>query len=109
LPSGVLNVSVISTTLFSLSLADVPPPPPTHLALYTDDIALLYQSWRPDAISRRLSHSVTTLLKCFTTWSLRLIPTELKPFCFPSAPPAPSRTLLMSMIPLCSGPRQSAI
>jgi hypothetical protein len=33
---------------------------------------VLSQSWRPDTTNRRLSHAVTTLLKYFTTWKLRL-------------------------------------
>ena len=40
--------------------------------LYSGDTALLSQSWRPDTVSRRPSKAVTTLLKFFTTWELRL-------------------------------------
>ena len=92
LPSGVPHGSVISTTLFSLSLADMPPPPPTHLALYTDDTVLLYQSWRSDTLSRRLSHSVTTLLKCFTTWTLRLNTHKIETILFSKRPPPPGHS-----------------
>jgi len=53
-------------------LFDMPCPPYTHLALYADDTVLLSQSWRPNIISRTFSHAVTTLLKYFTKWKLRL-------------------------------------
>ena len=64
-PSGLPQGAVLSTTLFSLYLSDVPHPSPTHLAL-------LSQSWRPDTVSCGLSHAVTTLLKYFSTCKLRL-------------------------------------
>jgi hypothetical protein len=71
-PSGLPQRAVLSTTLLSLYLFDMPRPPYTHLTLYAEDTVLLSQSWRPDIISRTLSHAVTTLLKYFTKWKLRL-------------------------------------
>jgi len=79
--------AVISTTLFSLFLAAMPLPPSTNLALYADDTALLSQSWRPDSISRRLTHAVMTLLNCFTTWTLRLNNHKSETILFSKRPP----------------------
>jgi hypothetical protein len=66
-PSGLPQGAVLSITLFSFYLSDMSHPPPTHLAFYAEDAALLSQSWRPDNISCRISHAVTTLLKFFFT------------------------------------------
>ena len=52
IPSGLPQGAVVSTTLLSLYLSDIPRPPHTHLALHADDTALLSQSWPPDTISR---------------------------------------------------------
>jgi hypothetical protein len=70
--SGLPQGAVLSTTLFTLYLPDMPRPPHTHLVLYADDTALLSQSWLSDTISRRLSNALTTLHKYFTKWKLRL-------------------------------------
>jgi hypothetical protein len=53
--------AVLSATLFSLYNADIPP----HA-----DIAIVYQSWRPDTIARRLNSAITLLVRYFTTWKL---------------------------------------
>ena len=79
-----------STTLFSLFLADMPQLTPTLLALYANDTAPLSHTWRPDTVSRRISHEVTTLLKCFTTWTLRLNTHKTETILFSNRPPAPS-------------------
>ena len=71
-PSGFPQGAVPWATLFSLCPSAMPHPPYTHLTLYTDDTALLSQSWQTVAISRRLSHAVTTLLIYSTTWKLWL-------------------------------------
>jgi hypothetical protein len=50
----------------------MPHPPNTQLVLYTDDIAVLTQSWRTDAIARRLTHAITMLHRYFTKWKHRV-------------------------------------
>ena len=89
--SGLPQGAVLSTTLFSLYLSDMPHPSPTPLAL-------LSQSWRPDTVSCRLSHAVTTLFKYFSTCKLRLNTHKTEAFLFSKHRP-PSRTLLISMTP----------
>jgi hypothetical protein len=42
----------------------------------------LSQSWRPDTISHRLSQAVTTLLKYFAKWKLRLNAHKTEPILF---------------------------
>ena len=46
--------------------------PNIHLALFADDIAILAQSWRPDTISRRLSSTISQLLRYFHKWKLQV-------------------------------------
>jgi hypothetical protein len=56
----------------------------------TDDTALLSQSWRPDTLSRRLSNALTTLLKYFLVWKLRLKTNKNLKYCiFKVLSPAP--------------------
>ena len=43
-PAGLPQGAVLSTTLFTLYIADIPHPPDTQLALYADDITILSQS-----------------------------------------------------------------
>jgi len=62
-PSGIPQGTVLSTTLFSLYLSDMPRPPHTHLALDAFDTVLLSQSWWPDTISHRITNAVMTLCK----------------------------------------------
>ena len=62
-PAGLPQGAVLSTTLFTLYIADIPHPPDTQLALYADDIAILSQSWRPETISRRLNSAMSQLLR----------------------------------------------
>ena len=64
-PAGLPQGAVLSTTLFTLYIADIPHPPDTQLALYADDIAILSQSWRPETISRRLNTAMSQLLRYF--------------------------------------------
>jgi len=80
--SGCRSIDIIFPSPFRHAAPSAHPP-----RLYADDTALLSQSWRPDTISRRLSHAVTTLLH----GNLQYIPTELKPNYFPRAvsPPPP--------------------
>jgi hypothetical protein len=42
-PVGLPQGAVLSTTLFTLYIANIPHPPDTQLALYADDIAILSQ------------------------------------------------------------------
>ena len=87
-PKPTPPVVVLSTTptLFSVYLSHIRRPPHTHLVLYADNIALLSQSWRPDTVSPRLSHAVSTLLKYFTTWKLRLNAYKTKTILFSKRP-----------------------
>jgi len=71
-PAGLLQGAVLSTTLFTLYIADIPHPPDTQLALYADDIAILSQSWRPETFTRRLNFTVSQLLKYFNKWKLQV-------------------------------------
>jgi hypothetical protein len=71
IPSGLPQVAVLSTTLFSLYLYDMPRPPHTYYAFYADD-TVLSQSWPPDTISYRLSNAIMTIRKYFTVWKPRL-------------------------------------
>jgi len=64
--------AVLSTTLFTLYIADIPHPPDTQLALYADDIAILSQSWRPETITCRLHSAMSQLFRYFTKWKLRV-------------------------------------
>ena len=61
----------------------------------------LSQSWSPDAISRRLSHAVTTLPKYFTTWKRRSNTHKTETILFSKRRHPPSRTLFKSMT-LCA-------
>ena len=107
-PHGLPQRAVLSTILFSLYLSDMSRPRHTHLSLYSDDSALLSQSWRPDIISDRFSNAMTTLPKYFTTPKLRVNTHKIKSFYFPSAVP-PSGTLFKFRTSLCPGLRPSAI
>jgi len=62
-PAGLPQGAVLSTTLFTLYIAEIPHPPDTQLALHADDIAILSQSWRPDTITRRLNCTLYQLLR----------------------------------------------
>jgi hypothetical protein len=62
-PAGLPQGAVLSTTLFTLYIADIPHPPDTQLAVYADDIAILSQSWRPETISRRLNSAMSQLFR----------------------------------------------
>ena len=69
-PSGLPQDAVLSTTLFTRYIADIPHPPDTQLALYADDIAILSQFWRPETITRRLNSTLSQLLRYFNKWKL---------------------------------------
>ena len=71
-PAGLPQGAVLSTSLFSLYISDIPHPPNSHLALYADDTAILTQSWRTDTIVNRLTQVSPTLLRYFTKWELRI-------------------------------------
>jgi len=71
-PAGLPQGAVLSTTLFTLYIADILHPPDTQLALYADDIAILSQSWRPETITRRLNCTLSQLLRYFNKWKLRV-------------------------------------
>jgi len=70
--AGLPQGAVLSTTLFSLYIVDIPHPPNIKLALYADDIAILSQSWRTDTISRRLNSTIALLLRYFKKWKLQV-------------------------------------
>ena len=57
-PVGLPQGAVLSTTLFSLYIADIPHPPNTQIASYADDTAILTQSWRTDTIVIRLTQAL---------------------------------------------------
>jgi hypothetical protein len=61
-PAGLPQGGVLSTTLFTLYIADIPHTPDIQLALYADDIAILSQSWRPDTIAHGLNSAMSQLL-----------------------------------------------
>ena len=63
--------AVLSTTLFTLYIADIPHPPDTQLALYAD-VAILSQSWRPETITNRLNSAMSQLLRYFNKWKLQV-------------------------------------
>jgi hypothetical protein len=90
-PSVLPQGAVLSTTLFALYISDMPRPPNTQLALYTDDTAILTQSWRTDTIARRLTHAMTILHRYFTKWKLRVNTNKTEAILFtkrrPAAPP----------------------
>jgi hypothetical protein len=71
-PGGLPQGAVLSTTLFTLYIADIPHPPDTQQALYAHDIAILSQSWRPETISRRLNSAMSQILRYFNKWKLRV-------------------------------------
>lgn len=71
-PAGLPQGAVLSTTLFSLYLADIPQLPNIVLAQYADDTGLLTQSWRTDTVANRLSRGIHTLKRYFARWKLRL-------------------------------------
>ena len=71
-PAGLPQGAVLSTTLFSLYISDIPHPPNTQLALYADDTAILIQSWHTDTIAKRLTQASSILLRYFTKWKLRV-------------------------------------
>ena len=71
-PAGLPQGAVLSTSLFSPYISDIPHPPNSHLALYADDTAILTQSWRTDTIVNRLTQASSTLFRYFTKWKLRI-------------------------------------
>jgi hypothetical protein len=71
-PAGLPQGAVLSTTLFTLYIADIPHPPDTQLALYADDIAILSQSWRPETITHRLNSTRSQLLRYCNKRKLRV-------------------------------------
>jgi hypothetical protein len=71
-PAGLPQGAVLSTTLFTLYILDMPHPPNTSLALYADDPAILAQSWRTNTIARRLSYASSLLQHYFNRWKLQV-------------------------------------
>jgi hypothetical protein len=72
LVAGLPQAAVLSPILFILYTADMPRLPHVKLALFSDDTAVFTQSWRPDTISRRLTHAVGRLITYFTRWRLKV-------------------------------------
>jgi hypothetical protein len=71
-PAGLPQGAILSTTLFTLYITDIPHPRNTQLALYADCIAILSQSWRPETITRRLNSTLSQKLRYFNKWKLRV-------------------------------------
>jgi len=69
--AGLPQGAVLSTTLFTLYIADIPHPPDIQLALYAD-IAILAQSWRPDTIAHRLTSAMSQLFRYINKWKLKV-------------------------------------
>jgi hypothetical protein len=63
---------MLSTTLFTLNIADIPHTPDTQLALHADDFAILFQSWRPEIFASRLNSALFQLLRYFNKWKLQV-------------------------------------
>ena len=91
--AGLPQGAVLSTTLFTLYIADIPHPPDTQLALYADDIAILSQSWRPDTITRRLNSTMSQLLRYFNKWKLRVNVSKTELILFTKRRPQDPQTL----------------
>jgi len=90
-PAGLPQGAVLSTSLFSPYISDIPHPPNSHLALYADDTAILTQSWRTDTIVNRLTQASSTLLRYFTKWKLRIIVSKTEAILFTKRrPPIPT-------------------
>ena len=70
--AGLPQGAVLSTTLFTLYIADIPHPPDIQMALYADDIAILAQSWRPDTIAHRINSTMSHLVRYFNKWKLQV-------------------------------------
>jgi hypothetical protein len=91
--SGLPQGAVLSTTLFTLYLPDMPRPPHAHLVFYADDTVFVSQAWQPDTISHRLGFTLTTLHKYVTKWKLRLNTHKTETILFSKRPPASSLSL----------------
>jgi hypothetical protein len=72
--------------------------PYIHLALYTDDTALLTQSWRVDTIVRRLSIAVTRLKQYFTRWRLQVNTSKTEAIFFTNRRPIPPAALCIESL-----------
>jgi hypothetical protein len=108
-PAGLPQGAVLSTTLFSLYISDIPHPPNTQLALYADDTAILIQSWHTDTIAKRLTQASSILLRYFTKWKLCVNIHKTEAILFTKChlpPPTPFPPHNHSMAPLCSLPRR---
>jgi len=110
-PSGLPQGAVLSTTLFAIYISDMPHPPNTQLALYTDDTAILTQSWRTDTIVHRLTHATSVLFRYFTRWKLQVNIHKTghfvhsTPSCSPNTSPLPADSNPVELTnPLSSSP-----
>jgi len=107
-PCGLPQGAVLSTTLFSIYLSDMPHHRHTHHTLYADDTAFLSQSCQPDTIAHRLINAVTTLCKYFTTQKLWLNTHKTETILFSKClPPLPGPIEIQDT--LCPGCQPSAI
>ena len=98
--AGLPQGAVLSTTLFILYIADIPHPPNIHLALFAVDIAILAQSWRPDTISRRLSSTISQLLRYFHKWKLQVNLTKTELILFTKRRPPLPQPLIIQHQPI---------
>lgn len=75
--AGVPQGSVLSPTLFSLYTHDIPSPPaspPSHLAIYADDVAVLSTLTRPSQPITGLNKYLNKLDNFYSTWKLKVHP-----------------------------------
>jgi len=92
-PSDLPQGAVLSTTLFTLYISDMPQPPNTQLALYADDTAILAQCWRTDTPLHRPTHATSVLLRYFTRWKLQVNIHETEAILFTRRRPVPTAPL----------------
>lgn len=68
--SGVPQGAILSPTLFSILLSDMPYTPDTYSFLYADDISLMARGKDYHTVQRTLQSAVSKLIKWFDSWGL---------------------------------------
>ena len=74
LRAGVPQGSLLSPTLFSIFVRDVPRSPGTDLALYADDTAIFCRSLSQTLVTRRLQSALDDLQEWFRMWRIAINP-----------------------------------